>query len=70
LGDKLLVDNDGLHGPTMRRGQIALEKGFFPVKLYYFQAGGGSKLEVRWSGPGINNEIIDAKYLYTTQQGE
>jgi hexosaminidase len=67
LGDKLLVNNDGMHGPEMRRGQIALEEGFFPVKLYYFQAGGGSKLEVRWSGPGINNEIIDGKYLYTIQ---
>ncbi len=65
IDNKLIVDNDGLHGSTMRRGQIALEKGFFPFKLVYFQAGGGNMLEVRWSGPDIENEIIEGKYLYT-----
>jgi len=65
LNGQLLVDNDGLHGSTLRKGQTALEKGFFPVKLYYFQAGGGSSLEIRWSGPGIEDKIISKNYLFT-----
>jgi len=52
IGDEVVLDNDGGHGPRERRGQIALKAGFHPFVLDYFQATGGSTLTVRWQAEG------------------
>jgi len=46
LGDRLVVDHDGYHGPTVKYGQIALKKGYYPVYLGYFDGGGGYSLSL------------------------
>lgn len=54
INDKLIVNHDGLHGADEEKhGDIRLEKGVYPIKLDYFQAGGGMFLKVSYSGPGI-----------------
>ncbi|MEE9430740.1 MAG: family 20 glycosylhydrolase, partial [Melioribacteraceae bacterium] len=46
IADKLVVDNDGLHGAYEKDGEIALQKGWHKIELSYFQAGGGKALKV------------------------
>jgi len=46
VADKLVVDNDGLHGAYEKEGEIALKKGLHKIELLYFQAGGGKALNV------------------------
>jgi hexosaminidase len=46
LGDRLIVDHDGYHGPTVKYGQIALKKGYYPIYLGYFDGGGGYSLSL------------------------
>ena len=46
VADKLIVDNDGLHGAYEKEGEIALKKGLHKIELLYFQAGGGKALNV------------------------
>ena len=46
VADKLVVDNDGLHGEYEKEGEIALKKGLHKIELLYFQAGGGKALNV------------------------
>ncbi|MBN2013312.1 family 20 glycosylhydrolase [candidate division KSB1 bacterium] len=66
IGDKLIVDNDGDHGDTDRHGEIALEKGWHPIRVEFFQAGGGKTLVVSYEGPGIPKSEIPADVLSQT----
>jgi alpha-L-fucosidase len=63
LGDQLVVDNDGLHGPTEVMGQIILEKGLHPIRVDFFQRSGGEEFMVSYSGPGINKQPVPASIL-------
>lgn len=35
IGDELVVDNSGWHGPRRRHGKIALKQGWHPIKIKY-----------------------------------
>jgi len=52
IGDAVVVDNDGLHGPTARSGLVALAAGLHPITIEYFNRSGGKVLEVSWTPPG------------------
>ena len=58
IGKNLVVDNDGLHGPRTVLGRIALEAGAHPITLQFFQRSGGVEFEVKYSGPGVEEQII------------
>nr|MBD3622045.1 metallophosphoesterase [Sunxiuqinia sp.] len=45
IGDQLVVDNDGSHSAKRAIGAIALEKGFHPIKVLYFESYMGNTLE-------------------------
>lgn len=60
----LIVDNDGDHGLQERSGSVDLQKGLVPIRLEYFNAGGGSYLDARYKGPGIGKQIIPADKLF------
>jgi hypothetical protein len=46
IGDKLVADNDGLHGMQPMSGVVELKKGAQPITVTFFQKGGGAGLEV------------------------
>ncbi len=48
LGDELIIDNDGLHGTQARDAKVALETGFHPFKIEFFENGGGQSLFFQW----------------------
>jgi hexosaminidase len=48
IGDAVVVENDGAHGPVEKSGMIALRAGLHPVTIRYFQGGGGAVLELRY----------------------
>jgi hypothetical protein len=58
-----VVDNDGLHGLIEAHGQIALEAGWHPIEVRYFQGGGAADLEVYWQGPGLKRTQITGDVL-------
>lgn len=52
LDDKLIIDLDGLHDADMARSYIVpLKKGFYPVRIEYFQKEGGRKLDFVYVTP-------------------
>ena len=62
LDGKVIADNDGLHGASVKQYPIALKKGLHPFDLQYFKGpsrrhGGhanlADKLSVSWEGPGF-----------------
>ena len=53
INDKLVVNNDGVHGNKRVSGKIKLESGVHAIKVGYFEKGGGESLYVGWKGPGF-----------------
>ena len=46
--DEKILSNDGLHGMETRKIIAALEKGWHPVEIQFFEAGGEDGLMVEW----------------------
>jgi putative heme-binding domain-containing protein len=58
IGDKLVVNNDGLHGMSEKRGRLKLKAGPHAITVTYFDNGGGDGLIVQWEGPGVKKQKI------------
>ncbi|HYC87455.1 MAG TPA: PA14 domain-containing protein, partial [Chryseosolibacter sp.] len=52
LDNKLLIDNDGMHGPQARDGEIMLKKGKHPIEILHYQGLGGLALSLQWAKHG------------------
>jgi cytochrome c len=46
---QLLIDNDGAHGMSPKEAEIALRAGYHPIRLDYFQGGGGRGIVLKWA---------------------
>ncbi|MEL7496483.1 MAG: PVC-type heme-binding CxxCH protein [Planctomycetota bacterium] len=64
LDDKLLINNDGDHGMSEKRGKVNLKPGRYPIRVNYFNSGGGNGLRVAWSGPGFKKQPIAIDRLF------
>jgi alpha-L-fucosidase len=53
IDDKVVVDNDGLHGMETKQGIAPLAAGYHRVRVEYFNATGGMGLRLEWQGPGV-----------------
>ncbi len=58
VNEKLLVNNDGLHGMSEKSGSVELTAGRHPLVVTYFDNGGGDGLKVAWQGPGFKKQPI------------
>ncbi|MFN9275229.1 MAG: alpha-L-fucosidase [Planctomycetota bacterium] len=63
LDGQVVVDHDGLHGPTEKRGEIALAAGLHAIEVVWFNASGGASLELQWAAPGGPFAPLDAGCL-------
>lgn len=65
INGQVVVDNDGAHAPRERQGDITLTAGEHNIEVAFFERGGGERLQVLWSGPGFNKEVIPLEVLKT-----
>jgi len=63
IGGRLVVDNDGMHSPREKVGQVALQQGLHPFSLDYIDGGGGGALELRYSKDGGDVRAVPAGWL-------
>jgi hypothetical protein len=63
IGDRLLVNNDGLHGMLERSGTIVLGPGKHAIRVEFFEYGGGAGCILRMEGPGIPFGVVGADRL-------
>ncbi|SFG38688.1 family 20 glycosylhydrolase [Pontibacter chinhatensis] len=63
IADRLVVDNDGLHPPQEKIGQVALEKGLQPFALDFIEGGGGYTLQLLYSKDGGEPQPIPASWF-------
>jgi alpha-L-fucosidase len=63
INDKLLVDNDGLHGMLEKENQAPLAKGYHRIKVLFFEKSGDDDLQLQWKGAGFKKQVIPASVL-------
>jgi|GEM_PF-1940064 len=64
LDGKLVVDNDGLHGPVGKKGYVSLKAGHHRIEVTYFELSGGDSLYVSYDGPGVPTQWVPASVLF------
>ena len=64
IDDKLLIDNDGEHGPTEKSSKIQLSQGLHAIRVTYFQSGGSQLLKTAYKGPNMEKQIIPGSMLF------
>jgi hexosaminidase len=71
IGDDPVVDHDGFHSGIDRHGnmitesgQIALRQGHHPIKIKYFDWGGGEYLKLFIEGPGMEKSELREEQLF------
>jgi hypothetical protein len=65
IDNHLIIDHDGPHGADIEKtGKIVLTKGMHPLKLEYFQAGGGMFLQLQYAGPGFQRQTVPSTVLF------
>ncbi|HYE62041.1 MAG TPA: PA14 domain-containing protein [Phycisphaerales bacterium] len=61
LGGTEIINHDGLHGATEKASAlIGLKAGFHPLRIEYFEAGGGAAVQVSMSSPSLTKAVIPA----------
>jgi len=64
IGDRVIVDNDGLHGMSEEAGSIALSIGYHSFRATYFEKTGGNQLVISYQGPDIEKQVIPYELLF------
>ncbi|MBI9065090.1 MAG: PQQ-binding-like beta-propeller repeat protein [Marinilabiliaceae bacterium] len=64
LHDEILVDNNGSHGAREMRNEIALEAGYHPIEVLYYQNNKKNMLTVEIEGPGVVKQVVTPGMLY------
>lgn len=64
IDDKLIVDNDKLHGSVEKEGIAALAEGYHSIKVKYFDKTGGDDLKVFIKGSGLPKQQIPDNMLF------
>jgi len=63
IGNKIRIDNLGVHPLRVRKESGIFEKGWYPLALSYFDVGGGAELVLWWKqGAGKEEKIGPAYY--------
>lgn len=65
VGGKQVVDNDGIHPASEKKGTVELAAGSHPFVVTFFQGSNEAVLKVEWQGPGIKRSEIPADALGT-----
>ncbi|NIJ55749.1 alkaline phosphatase family protein [Dyadobacter arcticus] len=64
IDGKEVVDNDGNHGVQEETGTIELTAGKHPIRVEYYNNGGGFWLDAFYKGPKIAKQLIPADKLF------
>jgi len=58
IDDKLVVNNDGVHPPAVVNASTFLKTGPRPIKVAFFNAGGGAELRLEFQGAGVPKQEL------------
>lgn len=77
IGDKKVIDHDGLHGAEPKDGEITLTPGYHPLRIDHFDRSNDQQVTLQWKPPGadaftlVPNSVLstDADVVRVTAPG-
>jgi hypothetical protein len=69
IGDREVIDHDGLHGAEPKDGTADLTAGLHPLRIEHFEAGGGQQLTLQWKPPGAADFTLVPNSALSTDAG-
>ncbi|UOG76652.1 PA14 domain-containing protein [Hymenobacter tibetensis] len=69
IGDRVVVNNDGLHSEAEQSGSIGLKAGKHAISVGFFERTGQQVLNVSYTGPGLGKQVVPASALYRSTSG-
>jgi hexosaminidase len=63
IDGETVVDHDGYHSASEKRGQAALHRGWHPLEVLYFQGGGGATVKLEVEGPNLSRREVPATWF-------
>ena len=70
IGDRLVVDNDGLHPARENGGLIRLPAGLHRLRVEFFERSGEEVMEVAWEGGGMGKVPLEGDVLVSVVRDE
>lgn len=62
INNREIINNDGLHGSDWYKSYVVpLQKGFYPIRIEYFQSEGNRRLDLIYISP-ITNETVNMTF--------
>lgn len=68
IGDRVVVDNNGLHAEKTETSFVALKQGYHRFAVSYFESGGTAALSAHCAGPNLAYQEIPATALFHTKR--
>ncbi|MET8044334.1 discoidin domain-containing protein [Micromonospora sp. NPDC005215] len=69
IDDTLVINHDGLHGPTPKDGSINLTTGYHSLRIEHFEATAGQQLTLQWQTPGSTSFVNVPSSVLSTDAG-
>jgi cytochrome c len=72
IDNKELITHDGWHGMEPKEAEVALRAGYHPIRIDYFQAGGGRGISLKWArfgNPGFK-VISESNLVHKPSEGQ
>ena len=60
LHGKNVIDHDGMHATSMKETRVALDKGYHPFTIEYFQGAGGKFLSLNYKK--ANDDLVPEEF--------
>ncbi len=65
----VVVNHDGLHGPTAKDGSIQLGQGYHTLRIDHFDNDAGQQLTLQWQPPGATGFSVVPNSVLSTDAG-
>jgi uncharacterized protein YegP (UPF0339 family) len=69
IDDTLLINNDGLHGPTPVAATVNLTAGYHALRIEQFERAGGQQITLEWQPPGASGFTVVPNSALSTDAG-
>jgi uncharacterized protein YegP (UPF0339 family) len=69
IDDTLVINNDGLHGPTPVEATLTLSTGYHSLRIEHFERAGGQQITLEWRAPGASAFAVVPNSVLSTDAG-
>ncbi len=69
IDNTVVINHDGLHGPTPKEGAVTLSAGYHELRIEHFERDGGQQITLEWRVPGSSSFALVPNSALSTDAG-